>query len=75
MNTANYMHDEEGNMPFESWEGSDVADNFDRINPEYFKALDKKIEYMNEQGLIPFLEMVRRDHVPSWKASPAGSGF
>jgi hypothetical protein len=26
----------------------------DRINPEYFKYLDRKIDYLNERGFVPF---------------------
>lgn len=68
MNTAKDMHDEAGNMPFEAWEKSDVIANFDRINPEYFKSLDKKLYYLDGKGFVTFLETVRRDHGPSWKA-------
>ncbi len=67
MNTAKDMNDEKGNMPFFKWDKSDVIANFDSINPEYFKSLDKKVEYLNNQGFIVFLETVRRDHGPSWK--------
>ena len=66
-NTAKDMHDEAGNMPFSKWNKSDVIADFDRINPEYFKSLDKKIKYLNDQGFVTFLETVRRDHGPSWK--------
>ena len=39
----------------------------DRINPEYFHALDRKIDYLNAQGFIPFIEVARRDIGPAWK--------
>ncbi len=65
--TAKSMHDENGNMPFERWEEKEIIADYDRINPEYFKSLDKKLKYLNEQGFIAFLETVRRDHGPSWK--------
>ncbi len=68
MNTAKDMHDEAGNMPFESWSESDVIADYDRLNPAYFKSLDKKLRYLGEQGFVTFLETVRRDHGPSWKA-------
>ena len=39
----------------------EVAPDLDRINPEYFKALDKKIRWLNEQGFTVFIEVTRRD--------------
>ncbi len=66
-NTAKDMHDEEGNIPFHRWDKSDVIADFDRLNPEYFKSLDKKIKYLSDKGFVTFLETVRRDHGPSWK--------
>jgi hypothetical protein len=66
--TAKNMRDEYGNLPFKmSKEHPGVAD-FNNINPEYFQSLDKKMEYLSEQGFIPLLETVRRDICPSWKA-------
>ncbi len=67
MKTSKDMHDELGNMPFEPWGKSKVIANFDKINPAYFKSLDKKIQYLDKQGFVTFLETVRRDHGPSWK--------
>ncbi|WP_020532566.1 DUF5060 domain-containing protein [Flexithrix dorotheae] len=61
------MHDENGNMPFEAWEKSPIIANYDRLNPEYFKSLDKKMKYLKKEGFVTFLETVRRDHGPSWK--------
>ena len=66
-NTAKDMHDEKGNMPFFQWEKSDIIANYDSLNPEYFKSLDKKMEYLHENGFVVFLETVRRDHGPTWK--------
>lgn len=66
-NTAQDMHDDEGNRPFKAWEEMAVIADYDQLNPAYFKNLDKKIQYMNEQGFVIFLETVRRDHGPSWK--------
>jgi hypothetical protein len=66
-NTAKDMHDEKGNMPFFQWAKSDIIANFDSINPEYFKSLDKKMEYLSDNGFVVFLETVRRDHGPTWK--------
>lgn len=65
--TAKDMHDEQGNMPFEPWEEKELVADFNRINPEYFKSLDKKIKYLNDNGFVTFLETIRRDHGPSWK--------
>jgi hypothetical protein len=63
------MHNE-GGMPFEfpgiipGYENSypDVR----KVNPEYFKYLDRKINYLNDNGFISFIETVRRDSVPAW---------
>ena len=70
-NSAKDMHDEDGNRPFlfpgrvPGFE-SIVAD-LDRINPAYFQSLDKKIDYLNAQGFIPFIEPARRDIGQVWK--------
>ncbi|MCK4921643.1 MAG: DUF5060 domain-containing protein, partial [Bacteroidales bacterium] len=47
--TAKDMHDELGNRPFAMKNGGPMAD-FDQINPEYFKSLDKKLDYLNSVG-------------------------
>ncbi len=66
--TAKDMRDEYGNKPFRmSTKHKGVAD-FDRINPEYFQSLDKKMRHLSEQGFVPLLETVRRDNCPAWKA-------
>jgi len=66
--TAKNMRDEYGNKPFQmSSEHEGVAD-FDRINPEYFKSLDKKMQHLSDEGFVPLLETVRRDNCPAWKA-------
>jgi len=39
----------------------------DRINPKYYHYLDRKIDYLNDQGFIPFIEVSRRDSSPAWK--------
>jgi hypothetical protein len=39
----------------------------DRINPKYFDYVDRKIDYLNAQGFIPFIEVSRRDASPAWK--------
>ena len=66
--TAKDMQDEDGNRPFEIFPDREGLANFDRINPAYFRSLDRKMRYLAEQGFVPFLEPVRRDNCPSWKA-------
>jgi len=66
--TAKNMRDEYGNLPFEMSEERKGISDFNRINPEYFKNLDKKMVFLSEQGFIPLLESVRRDVGPSWDA-------
>jgi len=66
--TAKNMRDEYGNLPFEISENHKGVADFTRINPEYFKSLDKKMEYLSRQGFVALLETVRRDAAPSWKA-------
>ena len=63
--------DNEGGKPF-FFPGKvpgfeDVFADVDRVNPEYFKYLDRKIDYLNAQGFIPFIEVSRRDSSPCWK--------
>ena len=40
--------------------------DMDLINPEYFKYLDRKIAYLNENGFVPFIEASRRDASMLW---------
>jgi len=40
--------------------------DMDRINPEYFKYLDRKIAYLNANGFVPFIEASRRDAGNLW---------
>jgi len=61
------MHDEYGNRPFFMTDKQPLAD-LDRINPAYFRSLDKKMDYIASQGFVPFFEAIRRDIGPSWKA-------
>ena len=63
--------DNEGGRPF-FFPGKvpgyeDVFPDMDRINPDYFKYLDRKIDYLNEQGFVPFIEVSRRDASECWK--------
>jgi len=66
--TAKDMADEFGNRPFEIFAEREGLANFDRINPAYFRSLDRKIRHLSDEGFVPFIETVRRDHGPSWKA-------
>lgn len=66
--TAKDMHDEHGNRPFDILADREGLANFDRINPAYFRSLDRKMRHLADEGFVPFLETVRRDHGPSWKA-------
>jgi hypothetical protein len=44
-----------------------IYPDIDRINPKYFDYLDRKIDYLNSQGIIPFIEVMRRDSSEPWK--------
>ncbi len=70
-NSAKTMTDEEGNTAFlfpgkvpgyESY-----FPDVERINPAYFKSLDRKMDYLNAQGFVPFIEVARRDVGQVWK--------
>lgn len=68
--TCRDMHDEFGNQPF-MFPGkckgkNEFCADFDRINPAYFKSLDKKLTYLQSQGFLAYMEAVRRDHGPVW---------
>ncbi|HUB32631.1 MAG TPA: DUF5060 domain-containing protein [Bryobacteraceae bacterium] len=41
--------------------------DMDRINPAYFHYVDRKIDYLNEHGFVPFIEVSRRDASLCWK--------
>ena len=49
--TAKDMHDEQGNRPFEVLVDREGLANFDRINPAYFRSLDRKMRYLVERRL------------------------
>ncbi len=66
--TAKSMHDERGYRPFEILPGREGLPNFDRVVPEFFRSLDRKMDLLNAQGFVPILETVRRDVTPPWKA-------
>ncbi len=63
--------DNEGGRPF-LFPGKvpgyeNVFADVDRINPEYFKYIDRKIDYLNANGFVPFIEPARRDTSEVWK--------
>ena len=66
--TAKDMHDERGNRPFAVVPQKEGLPNFNRLNPEYFQSLDHKMKHLSDEGFVPFLETVRRDCAPAWKA-------
>jgi len=66
--TAKDMPDESGNLPFAIVPDHDGMADFDRINPAYFRSLDRKMRYLSDAGFVPMFEPVRRDTGPSWKA-------
>ncbi len=39
----------------------------ERIDPAYFQSMDRKIDYLNAQGFVPFIEVARRDIGQAWK--------
>ncbi|MFA6508702.1 MAG: DUF5060 domain-containing protein, partial [Treponemataceae bacterium] len=68
---AKPMHDEDGNVPF-IFPGKvpgfvESVPDLDRINPAFFRNLDRKIDYLNANGIIPFIEPARRDIGQVWK--------
>ncbi|TCL66427.1 DUF5060 domain-containing protein [Rhizobium sp. BK251] len=45
----------------------EVVPDYDRVNPEFFKILDRKMESIDDAGFVPFIEVARRDTGPAWK--------
>jgi len=45
----------------------DVVPDFSRINPDYFLEMDKKIDHLQSEGILTFLETARRDVSTVWK--------
>ncbi len=69
--SAKDMHDEDGNRAF-LFPGKipgyeKYFPDIDRINPKYFRNMDKKIDYLNSQGFAAFIEVSRRDIGQGWK--------
>jgi len=69
--SAKEMTDEEGRRAFQlpgvvpGYE--QCFPDLNRIRPEYFHSLDKKVDYLNGQGMVPFIEVARRDIGQAWK--------
>ncbi len=67
--SAKDMHNE-GGRPF-LFPGrvpghEEVVPDLERINPTYFQAMDRKVDYLNAEGFIPFIEVTRRDIGTAW---------
>ncbi|HEY5465776.1 MAG TPA: DUF5060 domain-containing protein, partial [Clostridia bacterium] len=65
------MHSDSGERPFE-FPGvipgyEQVFPDLERLNPKYFQDLDKKMNYLNSEGITVFMETVRRDCSTAWK--------
>jgi len=62
--------DNEGGRPFffpgKAPGYENMFPDVDRVNPEYFHYLDRKIDYLNDQGFVPFIEVSRRDASQLW---------
>ena len=58
--TAKDMADEQGNRPFEVLADRDGLADFDRLNPAYFRSLDRKMRHLADAGL----RAVPRDRAP-----------
>ncbi|MFW6163603.1 MAG: DUF5060 domain-containing protein, partial [Planctomycetota bacterium] len=68
--SAKTMTDEAGRRPFR-FPGKvpgfeDVVPDLERIEPTYFRSLDRKIDYLNAHGFVPFIEVARRDIGQVW---------
>lgn len=63
--------DNEGGRPFlfpgEVPGYEQMFPDVERINPAYFDAIDRKIDYLNQQGFVVFIEVSRRDASLLWK--------
>ncbi len=44
----------------------DVFPDMDRINPDYFRYFDRKVDYLNDNGFVVFIEAFRRDASELW---------
>ncbi len=66
--TAKGMTDERGYRPFEILPDREGLPDYDRIVPQFFRSLDRKMQLLSDQGFVAMLETVRRDVAPPWKA-------
>jgi len=57
--------DEAGNRAFF---GEGETPDLNWLNPDYFQSMDKKVDYLNANGFIPFIETTRRDISSYWKS-------
>ncbi len=69
--SAKTMTDEAGRRPFH-FPGKvpgyeQVVPDLERINPAYFKGLDRKVDYLNAHGMVAFIEVARRDIGQVWR--------
>jgi hypothetical protein len=68
--TVKDMHDEDNERPFftpgKCKGKTNVCANYDSINPGYFQHLDKKMDYLWDNGFVPRMETLRRDHFADW---------
>ncbi|TFG67445.1 MAG: DUF4038 domain-containing protein, partial [Anaerolineales bacterium] len=69
--SAEAMHTENGDQAF-CFPGrapglETYVPDLERINPAYFQMMDKKIDHLNAQGFIPFIEVARRDIGQLWR--------
>ncbi len=69
--SAKNMADDFGQRPF-LFPGTvpgyeDYIPDLERINPKYFQTMDKKVDYLNAHGIVPFIEVARRDIGQVWK--------
>ena len=69
-NSAKNM-DNEGGRPFlfpgRVPEYEYMFPDVDRVNPDYFRYVDRKVDYLNAQEFVPFIEVARRDASLCWK--------
>lgn len=78
IHSAKDMHSDLGERPFD-FPGvipgyEQVFPDLERINPGYFQELDKKMDYLNGEGMTVFMETVRRDCSTAWKKYYAWPG-
>lgn len=67
--TAKNMKNEGGRpflFPGKAAGFENVFPDMDRINPAYFQYLDRKVDYLNAQGFVVFIESFRRDASELW---------